>query len=396
MGGRHYYLAREIAKEGHKVFLISGSFGHKFRVKGIQRRMVEQKAVEGFTHVTLRLLTYPNSHSPKRAINWFIFAAILGFFIRRFLPRPDAIVYSSPALIGYLGARRVAKKLNVPLVFEVRDIWPMTLIELGGFSPKHPFMRLMQWVEDKAYQESARVLSNLPNSVEHMVDRGMQKEKFVWIPNGISLDEVAAPEPLPEGLALKIPKSGFVVGYTGALGAANALDVFIDAAYLLRDNKCVTFVIVGDGAKKNVLKSRAASYKLNNLLFIDPIPKTQVQSVLQTFDACYISLTNDPMFKFGVSPNKLFDYMYSGKPIIYAISSGDYRPIRSAHAGLEVPPENPQALADAILELAGAPQKEREIMGQNARAEVLGKYEYGSHARKLVHVLESTCIRIEK
>jgi len=369
MGGRHYYLALEMAKQGHNVFLISGSFGHKLRIKENQKRLVEKKFIDGFTHVKLRLLKYPNSHSPKRAINWFLFAFLLGFFIKNRLPRPDAILYSSPALIGYLGARHVAHKLNVPLIFEVRDIWPMTLIELGGFSPRHPFMRFMQWIEDKAYKECRLVLSTLPNAVEHMVNRGMCRKKFAWVPNGFSKAELAKPKPLDPAAVAQLPPDKFIVGYTGTLGVANALDTLLDAAERLKNDPDVVFVLVGGGKEKVALQRRAEDNGLQNIIFIDPIPKAQVQSMLQRFDVCFLGWKDEPLYQYGVSPNKLPEYLVSGKPIIHSFS-GACDPVAEAAAGLTVPAEDPVAIAKAIVELKNLPQAQRAIMGQRGQVKL--------------------------
>jgi len=145
---------------------------------------------------------------------------------------------------------------------------------------------------------------------------------------------------------------------------------------------------VGRGKEKETLQAQAREKNLTNVTFIDPIPKVQIQAMLNQFDACYIGLTKDPLFRFGVSPNKLFDYLYSGKPILYAIDSGDYKPIEEAVAGLQVEPENPQALAAAILQLYQMPEEQRQQMGENGRKAALEEYEYGSLAKKLAEVLK--------
>lgn len=164
--------------------------------------------------------------------------------------RPDVIVYSSPSPVAYLSAQHLAKRFNARLVFEVRDIWPLSLMELGGYSKKHPFIRFMQWVEDRAYRKSDRVVSNLKNAVEHMVNRGMSPEKFTWVPNGFSLDEVNLKTPLNESARRHLPKGKFIIGYTGTLGVANAMDTFIEAADRLKSRDEIAFVLVGDGKEK--------------------------------------------------------------------------------------------------------------------------------------------------
>src|SRR5690606_12426202 len=155
-----------------------------------------------------------------------------------------------PEPISFLGASRLAKKFKALVVFEVRDIWPLTLIEIGGYYPQHPFIRFMQWLEDKAYRDSDAVISNLKNAFVHMVDRGMQREKFSWIANGFSLDEVRSSLPVDSLTLDRLPKNKFLVGYAGTFGLANDLYTLIDAAEVLKDFEDINFVLVGGGSDK--------------------------------------------------------------------------------------------------------------------------------------------------
>ena len=254
-------------------------------------------------------------------------------------------------------------------------------------SPRHPFLQLMQKVEDRAYREADSVVSNLPGAVHHMVSRRMRPEKFSWIPNGFSATEVERPEPLGTDLQQRFPAGKFVVGYAGTLGVANALETFLGAAERLRDHQNIAFVLVGQGKEKANLQASAASRNLSNVHFLPAVPKAQVQSVLARFDVCSIGLRADSLFRFGVSPNKLFDYMIAGKPIIYGIDSGSYRPVEEFQAGIQVPPQDAAALADAVLRLQAMPPEERHRMGENARRAAMEHHEYGMLARKLERVL---------
>lgn len=385
MGGRHYYLAKELAKQGHRVYLIGAGFTHLLRQPP---RLVEEFTVEpiaeGFNFVWIKVPEYSGAHDKKRVLNWIRFAWKLLTLPKVIADKPDAILYSSPALIPFLGAQRLAKKFKAKLAFEVRDIWPLSLVELGGFSKKHPFILLMQWIEDKAYRDASIVLSNLPNAVEHMVMRGMRRDKFVWIPNGLDLDEVGNAQPLSEEVKLSLPKNKFIVGYTGTLGVANALDALIKAARLLKGETDVYIVLVGNGKEKFSLMEKAKD--LSNIVFIDSIPKQQIQSMLVEFDVCYIGWKREPIYRFGIAPNKLPEYMLSSKPIIHAYSgTNDF--VKMANAGLSIPAEEPQAIADAILSIKSLTSDEREQMGKNGRAYALEHHDYATLAKKLEQAL---------
>ena len=386
-GGRHYYFAKSLARLGYNVHLIGASCTHFLKEPiQVEDDFKIEEIQENFSFVWVKVAQYPEAHSKKRIANWFTFAWRLPK-LQDVLPKPDVILYSSPSLVGYLGAEKLAKKINVPLAFEVRDIWPLTLCELGGYSVKHPFIILLQAIEKRAYKNSDFIISNLKNSYEHMQSLGMNTNKFTWIPNGFLKEEVENAEPLEANTIEQLPKDKFVIGYTGTLGVANALDSLISAASQLTQYPDIAFALVGQGKLKADLQNQVTKLGLKNIYFVDAIPKPQVQSVLQTFDVCYIGLTKDPLFRFGVSPNKLFDYLYSGKPIIYAIDSGLYTPVADAQAGIQIEPENAQKIVKAVLEMYNMTPEQRIEMGRNGHKEAVNSYEYGSLTKKLTSVL---------
>lgn len=386
-GGRHRHLARELAKIGHNVSVISARWTHGVRDTEAAFSAPEVEEFEGFRFVRILVKKYDHAYDKKRILNWFIFAWRLRRLGNILEEKPDSILYSSPSLIGFLGAEKLAHKNRARLLFEVRDIWPLTLQEIGGYSSRHWFIRFLQWIEDRAYQKSDHVLSNLPGAVDHMVTRGMRPEKFTWIPNGFSQNDIDTTQLLPTSIAEKLPKDTFNVAYTGTHGTANALHTLLQAAHILRDTPQITFTLVGKGKEKENLRSHSEELDLNNVYFLDPVPKDQVQSILERCSACYIGLTRDSLFRFGVSPNKLFDYLISGKPIIYAIDSGDYRPIEEFNAGIQVEPGSPHDLARAIYELYQTSSEERHQMGANGRNAALKCHEYGNLAKQLDRVL---------
>lgn len=386
MGGRHYYLARGLEKLGHKVYIVAASYTHLLRQPPDVNGFYTLERREGVNILWVKMPEYDHAHSKKRILNWFIFGLkILG--VRKSLPdSPDVILYSSPSLVGYLGAERLARRLHATLVFEVRDIWPLTLCELGGYAPSHPFIRFLQWIEDRAYRNADLVVSNLKSAWQHMVEHGLKRAKFHWIPNGIWLDEVTSPEPLREAVQGKLPQDAFVVGYTGTLGLANSMDTLVEAAALLKDYPNIKFVLVGEGRERPAIEALIQKLGVESVIFTGAIPKAQVQIVLQQCNALFLAVKMSSLYRFGVALNKLYDYLYAGKPLLYAIDSGDYHPVTEANCGIEVAPENPKALADAILKLYHLPADERNRMGQSGRQLALAQYEYGSLAEKLVSI----------
>ncbi|MDM8179061.1 glycosyltransferase family 4 protein [Marinobacter salarius] len=387
LGGRHYYMAREMAKKGYTVYLIGSASHHLLREKPILDATFKLEKVEGFKFVWVKMPSYEHAHSKKRVLSWLLFPWRLRKLGQVIPDKPDAVLCSSPSPLAFLGAQWLARKFNARLVFEVRDIWPLTLTEIGGHSPKNPLIRLMQWVEDRAYRDSNAVVSNLKNSVEHMVTRGMARDKFTWVPNGFSKDEVSLNTPLNSKAESQLPEGKFIIGYTGTLGVANALETVIDAAEQLKEHPDICFVLVGGGKERSVLQQLVVDKELANVFLLDPIPKVEIQAMLARFEVCYIGLSKDPLFRFGVSPNKLFDYLYAGKPIIYGIESGSYKPVEDVGAGIQIAAENAEQLADAVLKLYAMAPEDRAAMGANGRKAALEQYEYGQLADKLSQVL---------
>lgn len=382
MSGRNYYLARELGKLGHRVYLVAARWHHLLYDEHAAAGAPTLEQRDYFTFVRVPMPKYGHAHHPKRVLNWLFFIWRIRQLPNTIPDRPDVVIYSSPSLPGYLGAEAVARKFDAQLIFEVRDLFPLTLVQVGGRSERHPFVRWLQWIEDRAYRNADKVVSNLKFAVDHMIVRGMASEKFSWIPNGIDPDEVSDPQPLSPSIMLAIPKDTFKVGYVGTIGAANQLDVMVDAAIALRDRSDITFLIVGKGKDRESIENRIRENGLTNIQVMGPIDKPQVQSMLTLLDACYIGLINKSLFKFGVSPNKLFDYMLAGKPIIYGIDSGAYHPIDDIQAGIEIQPGCPEKLAEATTKLMELSDVEREAMGERAKSAALKQYNYVAAAKQ--------------
>ncbi len=388
MGGRHFYLSRELAKQGHKVYVIAASSNHLLHTQPVITGPYTFEKTEGFTFVWVKMPQYTEAHSKQRAFNWFLFSWKIRALIRLIKDKPDAVLYSSPSPVAFLGAQYLAKYFAAKLVFEVRDIWPLTLTEIGGYSSRHPFVRLMQWIEDKAYHESDCVISNLKNSVEHMVAHGLERRKFNWIANGFSLEEVNSCVPLNCQSRNQLPRNKFLIGYTGSLGVANALYTLIDAAERVKDEKDIVFVLVGGGKEKAALQKEVDAKRLNNVVFIETIPKIEIQSMLSYFDVCYIGWLKNDLYRFGIAANKIPEYLYSGKPILHSYS-GACDPVKQFSAGIVSGAQDPKGLSEAILKIYNLTDSERQELGENGHNAALQEYNYKALAEKLFKAIFS-------
>jgi glycosyltransferase involved in cell wall biosynthesis len=379
---RNYYFAKEFLKQGHEVYIITASYMHLFKKLPEVTGNYTSEKIDGINYIWVKVPNYGESTDKRRVLKWFIFTAKLFFLPLKQMKKPDVVVASPMAPFLAIPAYRLAKKFKAKFFYEVKDIWPLSIIELGNISPTNPLIKLMAWCERFGVTKADTIVSSLQNYDEHLKnDLGIDKS-FTWINNGISMDEMANIEPLSKDIENQIPTDKFIVGYTGTIGIANALDYFLEAAKLLQENKDILFVIVGDGKEKDNLNKKYGG--LDNVLFIDSIKKQQVQSILNKFDACFIGLKKENLFKYGVSPNKLFDYMYSAKPIVYAIDSGKSNIVDLANCGITVESENSQSIAQGILSLYNCLEDEREKLGKNAKEYVLEHFTYEKLANKFI------------
>jgi len=259
-------------------------------------------------------------------------------------------------------AYRLSRKYDARFIFEVRDIWPQTLIELNGISERNLLITVMKKIEHFAINKSDIIISLLPLYNRYLKEKGFNKD-FYYLPNGFDFNNLKI-EPLPKEVEEKIPKDKFIVGYTGTIGKANALEYLINVAHKLKDYKDIVFLIVGKGMEENNLSNKVKDLGLNNVIFLPPVKKTQVQNILKFVDVCYIGLKNEKLFEFGVFPHKLFDYMFAGKPILYAINLGN-KPLVEANGGISGDAENSDAIADGILKFYNFFPEQKIKLGEN-------------------------------
>jgi glycosyltransferase involved in cell wall biosynthesis len=306
--------------------------------------------------------------------------------VHRLAP-PDAIVVSSPSLFPILPAERHARRLGARLIFEIRDVWPLTLQELGGISRRHPLIAVMTRFEDHAYRAADAIISVLPGVASHLSTRGIPPLKLCVIPNGVGNDAFNEPKArAPAHVRAATAGSPFTIGFVGTLGTANALDALIGAARLLTADD-MRFVIVGQGSDEGRL--RALARGLPRVVFVGPVAKADVPATLREFDACYAGYHRSALYRFGISPNKVFDYMAAARPIVLAADAVN-DPVRDADCGASVPPDDPLALADALRSLRAMSDAERTALGANGRAYVEREHTYAALAERYVRVLEAT------
>lgn len=387
MNYRPYNLAHGLVELGRDVTVISASTSHEYFSPPLTRGFLTIEDVDGIRYVWVRTPGYGESRSSGRVLAWAVFLFGLLRLSTLELPRPGSIVVSSPPPYPILVAVLLAKRFKARLIFEVRDLWPLSLVELGKISVRHPFVRLTQWVEDFAYQRADRVVSVLPAAESHMASHGLDAGKFVCIPNGV---EVGTQKDAAPDLRLRavLPGRNCIIGYAGKVGIAYGIQTLIEAASLLRDRRDLGFAIVGGGSELEELRLEARARGLDNLAFIPPVSKAEIPGMLASFDICYLGLRAESLFRFGVSPTKLFDYFLAAKPVIMGIRAGN-DPVAASGCGLTIEPANPGVLAQAIVSLASLPREELQALGARGREYVINYHDWSRLSRMYEAVLSS-------
>jgi glycosyltransferase involved in cell wall biosynthesis len=380
---RQYQLAHELNQQGHQAIVISGCFSHLYRNPPVVESNGDRQMIDGVEFVWVKNTKYEKSISLGRFWNMLVFAWNILRLDVRSLPKPDAVIVSSPSMLPIVAALKWKRLFNCKVFFEVRDIWPLTLQELGNLSRYHPLVLFMRYFECLAYRKSDLVVSLLPNANKHYEEGGMPSKNFRYLPNGVESNLPAERE--ASNWPTSISDSDFVVGYGGSIGKANALRYLIEAAQLLKDEEKIHFVCVGKGDQLESLREQASG--LSNVHFLPPVEKREFLAMLKKFTLCYIGLERESLFRFGVSPNKLFDYMLAKRPVLYAIDSGN-KPVDEAKCGWSVEAANAQQIAIAIHEAAKKNKAELDSLGENGYRFVMENHTYNHLAKRLVSFIK--------
>ena len=348
-GERHYYFSKKWIKKGYNVVIVSGSYNHLFHTQPTTEDKIFtfEKIEDGLTFCWVKIPEY-KGESIYKLWSMMVFAFRILKLTPKLIGTPHAIIVSSMPIFPILSGWYLKRKYKAnKLLFEIRDLWPLTPMYLKGYSKWHPMVILMRWIEKFGYRKADAIVSLLPNAASYINPISGDPSKFNWIPNGIDASMLEI-EKVPKEKLEQIPKNKFIIGYAGTMGMANALEYFAEASTLLKRNQNIHFVLIGDGYLKKELQLITANQ--SNITFISKVTKNQVQGILSTFDVCFIGRNNTPLFDYGVSSNKYFDYMLAKKPVL--VSSNLIKdPVELSGCGITVRAENSLAIAEGIEKL---------------------------------------------
>lgn len=376
-GTRHHEFALHLARAGHQVTVIASPISY------LTGKQAGEESVEGAVTI-LRAHTYSALHkSFVHRVAAFLSFMWSSFWMGLRVRQVDLVWGTSPPIFQGVTAWLLARLKRVPFLFEVRDLWPAFAVAVGVL--RNPLLiRLSERLERFLYSRADRLIINSPGFEDHVRARGARAVSL--IPNGA---DAAMFTPEADGAGFRERHglgTDFVVLYAGAHGLSNDLDVLLNTASLLASLPDIVFVFLGDGKEKARLVASAAAMDLPNVLFLPPVPKTEMAEALAAADACVAILKPVDMYR-TVYPNKVFDYMAAGRPVILAIDGVIREVVEAAEAGIAVPPGDAGALAAAVLRLTGN-QPAARAMGFRGRACVEAHFDRRVLAEQLVQLVE--------
>lgn len=390
---RPYYMAREWVSAGHQVQIVAASYSHiRARQPKLYGVHANEEQIDGINYRWYPTPAY-SSNGFGRVKNMLSFMLQLwrdaNQLVREF--KPDVVIASSTYPMDIWPAQKIARLAEAKLFYEVHDLWPLSPIELGGMSRWHPFIIWAQLAENYAYKHVDRVVSMLPKTLNYMMSHGLVPEKWSYVPNGVDLSEWENPADLPLDVQSTIDDlkmSGLpIVAYTGTHGLANALDALLDAAAHLKGIAHV--LLVGTGPERERLLRRVANEALVNVTMLPSVPKAAMPKLLSQIDIAYIGWHPNPLYKFGISPNKLMDYMMAGKPIVHSVSAGN-DPVMEVGCGLTVAPRDVDSITYAIKCLSALSEQESANMGALGREYIMEHRLYPTLAKEFLDIMIDT------
>jgi glycosyltransferase involved in cell wall biosynthesis len=396
-GSRHYALARELVARGRVVTIFAAGFGHNAKV---DRRLPAHALYrgewfDGVRFVWLRTVPY-RGNTWRRQVNMVSFLVVF-LVVQTREKTPDTVIGSTVHPFAALGAWLAARLRGATFVFEIRDLWPQTLVDLGAMRVGSPGERLLRGLEAFLVRRASAVITLLPGVRDYLVEQGLPADHVVYIPNGADLAAFAAtaqvetePGAVADALGqiTRLKADGrFVLGYLGAFGRVNRVDLIVEAAVEAerRDPGRIGLVVVGDGPERPDVERLAAGCPA--VCVGRAVPKQFVPTILRALDAAVVHTTYTPVYRYGISFNKLFEYMAAERPVVFACDSA-YDPVRETGAGISTEPDDPGRMADAFLDLAGATPAARAEMGAAGRRYVALEHDFEKLGETLDQVIE--------
>lgn len=381
---RLFCLAKEMQELGNNVLFITSDSNH-FSDFPETKKTYNHDIIDDLKIIWVKTFKYQKTASVKRILSWFDFELKLFLMSLRSLQRPNIVVISSLSIFSIIYGYYLKKRFKALLVFEIRDIWPLTMTEEGGFSKKHPLVILIGMIEKFGYKKADLIVGTMPNLNNHVKKILGYEKPFFCAPMGFYPKEYTSNGDSDKNIFDKyLPKNKIIIGYAGSIGITNALETFVDTIKLMKENSNVYFLIVGSGDLKQRYMDQLAD--CNNVSFLPRISQDQVKSFLKICDILYLSTKDSRVWEFGQSMNKVVEYMLAAKPII-ATYTGFPSMINEANCGEFIKSNRPQDLKDVFLKYSNLSHDQRSAIGENGREWIYQHRTYDQLAKSYLEAI---------
>lgn len=379
---RQSYFCKEFFKKGNNATLIVSNSSHLYDTLPRFKGFFKEENYAGFKVVWVNTLKYKNPTSLRRLLSWLHFEIMTIIYgIKNYNNRPDVVISSSLSILSVISGVIIKKLYNCRFVFEVRDIWPQSLIELKGLKPNHPIVRLLSWVEKLGYKRSDVIIGTMGRLKSHVQKQIQEDKKVICIPHGVSLDFYSNEQTEISEDYIKryfsVDKPNLV--YAGSFNKAYKLSRFISLAKNAKGKLDANFVLIGDGPDSDGLKE--ASRGLDNLVVAPKVNRSSLNSVLEHADVLLHSFDDKPVFMYGVSPNKFVDYMYAGIPTV-CLGQVFCPMLVDSGAGVIIDPHDENAFYERVNQYLSLSNEEKEKLRSRSRKYIVNELSYSKLAEK--------------
>ena len=378
---RHFDLFKNFSKENYNIDVICGSFVHDRKEEilnqGEKYRLINS---EGIKYHVLSGILYKSKLVRMLSMIQFFFKAL--FFSKKLKDKPDIIYASSPHPFNGLAGMYLARKYKCPFILEIRDLWPETWVAMGATTKKSILYKVFAYIEKVLYKNADKIITLTANK-DYYILVGVDEKKVEIVSNGVDLEKYDSL--IEEKSPVEFLKNKFNILYTGAHGTANCLDNILEVAKLIK-NDDIVFNFIGEGEKKEELIKKSEEYNLKNVRFYPPINKNLIPNTLKNGDVMIVVAKNTPLYKYGISFNKIFEYFASSRPIIFSGNVANDM-VKEANAGISVEAEDIEKIKEAVLSLYSMSKEQREVLGKNGRKYVEENYDTRVLSKKIEKII---------
>lgn len=397
-GDRHYELAKEFAKQNMEVVVFMSSYSHRGEKYLYDEEVVIRRVSDGITYVWLHTAPAYRGNGVARIRNMMNYCQLMKKYEQKFYEKfgtPDVVIGSSVHPFSWESAYRIAKKNHAPFICEIRDFWPLSFIEMYGWSKYHPVCLLFSLIERRAYKRADAIVTSMEFGYKYLEQFPyVKRDRVYWIANGYHTEDIdqileEGKVSLPEGLNQYLENNWCAV-YTGSFVDSECLLDMLDTAAYMQNHQmnAVKFAFIGDGHLRAQMEEKVHKQNLKNVRIFSRIEKSQVAVALSKAKVCIAALKDDRVLNdLGLSLNKLNDYLYSGNPTVFACNSVNV--VGESGGGIVVPCSDPKAYADALMQVYDMSEEERHAMGEKGKKEIREKYSYKLLAEKYKDIFEA-------